>query len=91
MRARLGRMMIGISHQGDAVTANDIGIGGRGHPPCHDLICERIFCIFLLDQKCVIAGALTVLMKEAIMPTLMQVPYICPVPFIKPGVVARPT
>jgi formyltetrahydrofolate synthetase len=44
MRERLGRMVIGTSHAGDAITADDLGVG----------------------------GALTVLMKDAIMPTLMQ-------------------
>jgi formyltetrahydrofolate synthetase len=44
MRDRLGRMVIGTSRSGDAVTADDIGVG----------------------------GALTVLMKDAIKPTLMQ-------------------
>ena len=44
MRERLGNMVIGQSKAGDAITADDIGVG----------------------------GALTVLMKDAIMPTLMQ-------------------
>jgi len=44
MRDRLGRMVIGTSRAGEAVTADDIGCG----------------------------GALTVLMKDAIMPNLMQ-------------------
>lgn len=44
MRARLGRMVIGTSRAGDAVTADDLGLG----------------------------GALTVLMKDTIMPNLMQ-------------------
>ena len=44
LRARLGRMVVGLSRSGDAVTADDLGAG----------------------------GALTVLMKEALMPTLMQ-------------------
>lgn len=44
MRERLGRMVIGMSHSGDPVTADDIGV----------------------------SGALAVLMKEAIKPTLMQ-------------------
>ena len=44
MRERLGSMVIGQSRAGDAVTADDLGVG----------------------------GALTVLMKDAIMPTLMQ-------------------
>jgi methylenetetrahydrofolate dehydrogenase (NADP+) / methenyltetrahydrofolate cyclohydrolase / formyltetrahydrofolate synthetase len=44
MRERLGRMVIGTSHAGEAVTADDLGVG----------------------------GALTVLMKDAIMPNLMQ-------------------
>jgi methylenetetrahydrofolate dehydrogenase (NADP+) / methenyltetrahydrofolate cyclohydrolase / formyltetrahydrofolate synthetase len=44
MRERLGRMVIGTSRAGDAVTADDLGVG----------------------------GALTVLMKDAIMPNLMQ-------------------
>ncbi|MCA9971406.1 MAG: formate--tetrahydrofolate ligase [Anaerolineales bacterium] len=44
MRERLGRMVIGTSRAGDAVTADDLGVG----------------------------GALTVLMRDAIMPTLMQ-------------------
>ena len=44
MRDRLGRMVIGTSRSGDAVTADDIGV----------------------------SGALTVLMKDAIKPTLMQ-------------------
>lgn len=44
MRERLGKMVIGSSRSGDAVTADDIGIG----------------------------GALTVLMKDAIKPNLMQ-------------------
>jgi formyltetrahydrofolate synthetase len=44
MRARLGRMVIGVSRKGEAVTAEDLGV----------------------------AGAMTVLMKEAIKPTLMQ-------------------
>ncbi len=44
MRERLGSMVIGTSHAGEAVTADDLGV----------------------------AGALTVLMKDAIMPTLMQ-------------------
>ena len=42
---RLGRMVVGTSKAGDAVTADDLGVG----------------------------GALTVLMKDAIEPTLMQV------------------
>lgn len=45
MRARLGRMVIGMSKAGEPVTADDLGVG----------------------------GALTVLMKDAIMPTCMQV------------------
>jgi formyltetrahydrofolate synthetase len=44
MRERLGRMVIGASHGGEPVTADDLGVG----------------------------GALTVLMKDAIMPNLMQ-------------------
>jgi len=44
MRARLGRMVFGTNHQGQPVTAEDLGV----------------------------AGALTVLMKDAIMPNLMQ-------------------
>ena len=44
MRKRLGNMVIGQSKAGDAITADDLGVG----------------------------GALTVLMKDAIMPTLMQ-------------------
>lgn len=44
MRERLGAMVIGTSRAGDAVTADDLGVG----------------------------GALTVLMKDAIMPNLMQ-------------------
>jgi formyltetrahydrofolate synthetase len=44
MRERLGRMVIGTSRSGEAITADDLGIG----------------------------GALTVLMKDAIMPNLMQ-------------------
>ena len=44
MRERLGRMVIGTSHAGEAITADDLGVG----------------------------GALTVLMKDAIMPNLMQ-------------------
>eukprot|EP01046_Picozoa_sp_COSAG06_P008034 COSAG06_NODE_402_length_16190_cov_18.069045_3_plen_524_part_00 len=44
MRERLGRMVIGTSRSGDAVSADDLGCG----------------------------GALTVLMMDAIMPTLMQ-------------------
>jgi hypothetical protein len=45
MRERLGAMVIGNSHAGEAVTADDLGVG----------------------------GALTVLMKDTIEPTLMQV------------------
>jgi methylenetetrahydrofolate dehydrogenase (NADP+) / methenyltetrahydrofolate cyclohydrolase / formyltetrahydrofolate synthetase len=44
MRERLGRMVIGTSRSGEAVTAEDLGV----------------------------AGAMTVLMKDAIKPTLMQ-------------------
>ncbi|MDJ0752552.1 MAG: formate--tetrahydrofolate ligase [Ardenticatenaceae bacterium] len=44
MRERLGRMVVGLSHAGEPITAEDIGC----------------------------AGALAVLMKEAIKPTLMQ-------------------
>ncbi|MCB8981205.1 MAG: formate--tetrahydrofolate ligase [Ardenticatenaceae bacterium] len=44
MRERLGNMVIGQSKAGDAITADDLGVG----------------------------GALTVLMKDAITPTLMQ-------------------
>jgi methylenetetrahydrofolate dehydrogenase (NADP+) / methenyltetrahydrofolate cyclohydrolase / formyltetrahydrofolate synthetase len=44
MRERLGAMVIGTSHAGEAVTAEDLGV----------------------------AGALTVLMKDAIKPNLMQ-------------------
>ncbi|MGB8958005.1 MAG: formate--tetrahydrofolate ligase [Candidatus Aminicenantales bacterium] len=44
MRERLGRIVIGTSRAGEAVTADDLGV----------------------------AGALTVLMKDAIMPNLMQ-------------------
>jgi methylenetetrahydrofolate dehydrogenase (NADP+)/methenyltetrahydrofolate cyclohydrolase/formyltetrahydrofolate synthetase len=44
MRERLGRIVIGTSKAGEAVTADDLGV----------------------------AGALTVLMKDAIMPNLMQ-------------------
>lgn len=44
MRDRLGRMVIGTNRAGEAVTADDLGVG----------------------------GALTVLMKDAIKPTLMQ-------------------
>ncbi len=44
MRERLGNMVIGQSKAGDAITADDLGVG----------------------------GALTVLMKDAIKPTLMQ-------------------
>lgn len=44
MRARFGRIVIGISRNGEAVTAEDIGV----------------------------AGAMTVLMKDAIKPNLMQ-------------------
>ena len=44
LRERLGKMVVGLSRSGEAVTADDLGAG----------------------------GALTVLMKEALMPTLMQ-------------------
>jgi formyltetrahydrofolate synthetase len=44
MRERLGRMVIGTNRAGEAITADDIGVG----------------------------GALTVLMKDTIMPNLMQ-------------------
>jgi formyltetrahydrofolate synthetase len=44
MREQLGRMVIGTSKAGDAITADDLGVG----------------------------GALTVLMKDTIMPNLMQ-------------------
>lgn len=44
MRQRLGRMVIGTSRAGEAITADDLGVG----------------------------GALTVLMKDAIKPTLLQ-------------------
>ncbi|HSR47428.1 MAG TPA: formate--tetrahydrofolate ligase [Anaerolineales bacterium] len=44
LRERLGKMVIGTSRAGEAVTSEDLGV----------------------------AGALTVLMKDAIMPTLMQ-------------------
>ncbi|MGH7068056.1 MAG: formate--tetrahydrofolate ligase [Acetobacteraceae bacterium] len=44
MRERLGRVVIGTSRAGDAVTADDLGVG----------------------------GALTVLMKDTIMPNLLQ-------------------
>jgi formyltetrahydrofolate synthetase len=44
MRQRLGRIVIGISRDGDAVTADDLGV----------------------------AGAMTVLMRDAIKPNLMQ-------------------
>jgi methylenetetrahydrofolate dehydrogenase (NADP+) / methenyltetrahydrofolate cyclohydrolase / formyltetrahydrofolate synthetase len=44
MRERFGKIVIGVSKSGDAVTAEDLGV----------------------------AGALTVLMKDAIKPTLMQ-------------------
>ena len=44
MRERLGRMVIGTNNAGEAITADDIGVG----------------------------GALTVLMKDTIMPNLMQ-------------------
>ena len=44
MRERLGKIVIGISKSGDAVTAEDLGV----------------------------AGAMTVLMRDAIKPTLMQ-------------------
>jgi formyltetrahydrofolate synthetase len=44
MRARLGKIVIGVSRKGEAVTADDLGV----------------------------AGALTVLMKDAIKPNLMQ-------------------
>jgi formyltetrahydrofolate synthetase len=44
MRERLGRMVIGSNHAGEAITADDLGVG----------------------------GALTVLMKDAILPNLMQ-------------------
>ena len=44
MRERFGKMMFGTNHQGQPVTAEDLGV----------------------------AGALTVLMKDAIMPNLMQ-------------------
>jgi formyltetrahydrofolate synthetase len=44
MRERLGRMVIGTSRAGEAITADDLGVG----------------------------GALAVLMKDAIMPNLMQ-------------------
>lgn len=44
MRERLGNMVVAQSHAGDAITADDLGVG----------------------------GALTVLMRDAIKPTLMQ-------------------
>ena len=44
MRARFGKIVIGISHSGEAITADDLGV----------------------------AGALTVLMRDAIKPNLMQ-------------------
>ncbi len=44
MRQRLGRIVIGVSKRGEAITAEDLGV----------------------------AGALTVLMRDAIKPTLMQ-------------------
>jgi methylenetetrahydrofolate dehydrogenase (NADP+) / methenyltetrahydrofolate cyclohydrolase / formyltetrahydrofolate synthetase len=44
MRERLGRMVIGLSKSGEAITADDLGVG----------------------------GALTVLMRDAIKPNLMQ-------------------
>lgn len=44
LRERLSRVVIGTSHQGEPITAEDLGV----------------------------AGAMTVLMKDALMPTLMQ-------------------
>ena len=44
MRGRFGKMVIGTNHQGEPVTAEDLGV----------------------------AGAITVLMKDALLPTLMQ-------------------
>ena len=44
MRERIGRIVIGVSRKGEAVTADDLGV----------------------------AGALTVLMKDTVMPNLMQ-------------------
>jgi len=44
MRERLGRMIVALSRKGEAVTCDDLGVG----------------------------GAITILMKDAIMPTLMQ-------------------
>ena len=44
LRERIGRVVIGVSRKGEAVTVEDLGV----------------------------AGAATVLMKDAIMPTLMQ-------------------
>lgn len=44
MRERIGRIVVGISRKGDAITAEDLGV----------------------------AGALTVLMKDTVMPNLMQ-------------------
>jgi formyltetrahydrofolate synthetase len=44
MREQLGKMVIGLSKKGEAITAEDLGV----------------------------AGALTVLMKDTVMPNLMQ-------------------
>lgn len=60
MRERLGRMVIGTSRRGEPITADDLG--GTFFFHCHVIT----FTYFL------VGGALTVLMKDAIMPNLMQ-------------------
>jgi formyltetrahydrofolate synthetase len=71
MRERLGRLTIGFSKTGEPITCDDLGI-------------IIIIILFLLLQLSIeqnhsllkrsgVAGALTVLMKDAIKPNLMQV------------------
>uniref|UniRef100_H2Z0I3 C-1-tetrahydrofolate synthase, cytoplasmic n=1 Tax=Ciona savignyi TaxID=51511 RepID=H2Z0I3_CIOSA len=87
MRERLGHMVVATSTTGEPVTADDIGVTGE-HPyislphKCSryciytntgfDLPFFQMMALLCVHSNYVLTGALTVLMRDAIQPNLMQ-------------------
>jgi hypothetical protein len=71
MRERLGRLTIGFSKTGEPITCDDLGIVLWWVVVVMEII--SIEWVHLLQKCSGVAGALTVLMKDAIKPNLMQV------------------
>lgn len=68
MRQRLAKMVVATSRSGQPITTEDLVCALR-HTVCHLLSGKGSEQLFLLQGVC---GALTVLMKDAIKPNLMQ-------------------